>query len=76
MLRAVLDISNKELYGYMSNITGTIRQKELVADLSIMQHSHNKRNRGRQAKTYINQLLQNTGCDYEELSNVMTLKKQ
>lgn len=76
MLRAVLDISNKELYGYMSNITGTIRQKELVADLSIMQHSHNKRNRGRQAKTYINQLLQNTGCNYEELSNVMTLKKQ
>lgn len=60
----------------MSNITGTIRQKELVADLSIMQHSHNKRNRGRQAKTYINQLLQNTGCDYEELSNVMTHKKQ
>ena len=75
-MRAVLDISNKELYGYMSNITGTIRQKELVADLSIVQHSHNKRNRGRQAKTYINQLLQNTGCDYEELSNVMTLKKQ
>ena len=75
-MRAALDISNKELYGYMSNITGTIRQKELVADLSIMQHSHNKRNRGRQAKTYINQLLQNTGCNYEELSNVMTLKKQ
>ena len=75
-MRAALDISNKELYGYMSNITGTIRQKELVADLSIVQHSHNKRNRGRQAKTYINQLLQNTGCDYEELSNVMTLKKQ
>ena len=75
-MRAALDISNKELYGYMSNITCTIRQKELVADLSIMQHSHNKRNRGRQAKTYINQLLQNTGCDYEELSNVMTLKKQ
>lgn len=75
-MRAALDISNKELYGYMSNITGTILQKELVADLSIMQHSHNKRNRGRQAKTYINQLLQNTGCDYEELSNVMTLKKQ
>ena len=75
-MRAALDISNKELYGYMSNITCTIRQKELVADLSIMQHSHNKRNRGRQAKTYINQLLQNTGCDYKELSNVMTLKKQ
>ena len=75
-MRAALDISNKELYGYMSNITCTIRQKELVADISIMQHSHNKRNRGRQAKTYINQLLQNTGCDYEELSNVMTLKKQ
>ena len=75
-MRAALDISNKELYGYMSNITCTIRQKELVADLSIMQHSHNKRNRGRQAKTYINQLLQNTGCDYEELSNVMTLKKK
>ena len=75
-MRAALDISNKELYGYMSNITCTIRQKELVVDLSIMQHSHNKRNRGRQAKTYINQLLQNTGCDYEELSNVMTLKKQ
>ena len=41
MLRAALDISIKELYGYMSNITGTIRQKELVADLSIMQHSYN-----------------------------------
>ena len=41
-----------------------------------MQHSYNKRNRGRQAKTYTNQLLQNTGCDYEELSNIMTHKKQ
>ena len=76
--------TNKELYGNIPKISSSIRQqrmrfaghcwrskKELIADVLLWNPKHGKRSQGRPRKTYIDQLLDDTGCSLEELHNAM-----
>ena len=76
--------TNKELYGNIPKISSSIRQQrmrfaghcwpskeELIADVLLWNPKHGKRSQGRPRKTYIDQLLDDTGCRLEELPNAM-----
>ena len=76
--------TNKELYGNTPKISSTIRQQrmrfaghcwrskeELIAAVLLWNPKHGKRSEGRPRKTYIDQLLDDTGCRLEELPNAM-----
>ena len=76
--------TNKELYGNIPKISSSIRQQrmrfagyclrskeELIADVLLWNPKHGKRSQGRPRKTYIDQLIDDTGCSLEELPNAM-----
>ena len=44
-------------------------KNELASDILLLYPNHGKRSRGRPAKTYVDQLSSDTGCEREELSN-------
>ena len=46
-------------------------KSELVSDLLLWQPVHGQRPRGRPAKTVIDQLSEDTGCNLSELQNAM-----
>ena len=76
--------TNKELYGNIPPISETIQQQrlrfaghcwrskeELAGDVLLWKPSHGKKSAGRPKKTYIDQLMDDTGCRLEELPNAM-----
>ena len=78
-------ITNKELYQDIPEISDTIRRnrlrlsghcwrnkEEVVSDLILWQPSHGRRKRGRPAKTFIDQIMNDTGIsNIDELKNAM-----
>ena len=76
--------TNKELYGNIPKISISIQQQrmrfaghcwrskeELITDVLLWNPKHWKRSQGRPRKTYIDQLLDDTGRRLEELPNAM-----
>ena len=81
-------ISNKYLYLEIPRISASIRKQrlrfaghcwrskaELASDVLLWQPTHSKRPRGRTAKTYIDQLLEDTGCNIDEIPTAMNDRK-
>ena len=81
-------ISNKDLYLEIPRISASIRKQrlrfaghcwrskdELASDVLLWQPTHSKRPRGRPAKTYIDQLLEDTGCNIDEIPTAMNDRK-
>ena len=77
-------ITNEILYNGIPKISATTKEhrmkfaghcwrskNELASDLLLWYPNHRKRSRGRPAKTYIDQISSDTGCEREELSNAM-----
>ena len=77
-------LSNAELYGNIPRVTLTIRQQrlrfaehcwrsknEMSLEVLLWEPSHGKRSRGRPRKTYVDQLIADTACTYEDLANLM-----
>ena len=77
-------LSNAELYGNIPRVTATIRQQrlrfaghcwrsknELSSEVLLWEPSHGKRSRGRPRKTYVDLLIADTACTYEDLANLM-----
>ena len=76
--------NNKEIYGNIPDICTSIRQQrlrfsghcwrsklELASDVIIWQPIHGKRKRGRPRRTYVDQLVDDTLCDVNEIKKVM-----
>ena len=76
--------TNEKLYEKMPRITQSIRQQrmrfvghsfrskeELAGDVLLWQPKHGKQSAGRPKKTYIDQLISDTGCSYQELPAAM-----
>ena len=68
-------MSNKDLYGKILNITDTISEQrllfsghcwrsknEVVSDVLLWLPIHGRRYRGRSAKTFVDQLMEDTSC--------------
>ena len=77
-------LSNAELYGNIPRVTATIRQQRLrfaghcccsknepSSEVLLWEWSHGKHSRGRPRKTYVDQLIANAVCGYEDLVNLM-----
>ena len=77
-------LTNKELYGKTPKVTSSIREqrlrftghcwrstKELICDVPLWLPKHGKRSRGRPAKTFVDQLVDDTECNVDELMNAM-----
>ena len=77
-------LTNKELYGKTPKVTSSIREqrlrftgncwrskKELICDVLLWLPKHGKRSRGRPAKTFVDQLVDDTECNVDELMNAM-----
>ena len=75
-------LSNAELYGNIPRVTATIRQQrlrfaghcwrsknELSSEVLLWEPSHRKCSRGRPKKTYVDQLIADTACTYEDLAD-------
>ena len=82
-------VTNKKLYNDLPKITETIRYRRLKFSGHIWRHdeeiAHNllfwmlttgKNKRGRPQKTYIDQLIEDTGLQMEELKTFETLKEE
>ena len=82
MLRAILNKSwqQHQLYGHLSPITKTIQVRrtrhaghfwrsrdELISDVLLWTPTHGRAKAGRPARTYIQQLCEDTGCCPEDL---------
>ena len=78
-------ITNKELYGKTPRLSKSIQARrmrfaghswrsknEVVSDLLLWQPKHGKNSRGRPARTYIDQLRDDSGCTNEELPAAMS----
>ena len=77
-------LTNKELYGKIPRFSNSIKQQrmrfaghcwrskeELAGDILLWTPMHGRRTRGHPKKTYIDQLMDDTGCLKNELPNVM-----
>ena len=77
-------LTNKKLYGKPPKVTSSIREqrlrftghcwrskKELICDVLLWLPKHGKRSRGRPAKTFVDQLVDDTECNVDELMNAM-----
>ena len=77
-------LTNKELYGKTPKVTSSIREqrlrftghgwrskKELICDVLLWLPKHGKRSNGRPAKTFVDQLVDDTECNVDELMNAM-----
>ena len=76
--------TKQQLYGHLPPITKTIQNRrtrhaghcwrskdELISDLLLWTPSHGRAKAGRQARTYIQQLSEDTGCSPEDLPEAM-----
>ena len=76
--------SKERLYGTFPPISQVIREQrlrfvghcwrskdEIVQSVLLWRPNHGKRNRGRPSKTYIHQLIEDTGMNVEDLPNAM-----
>ena len=89
MLREALNVSwkshltNNELYGHLPQVSSTIRERRLQfsvhcwrsKDEILWEPLHGKRSRGRPAKTFIDQLTEDTGIRKEHISKAMDDRK-
>ena len=77
-------MTNRELYNNIPRITSSIREqrirfaghcwrskKELVSDVLLWTPKHGQRSRGRPAKTFVDQMVEETECEVEEMINFM-----
>ena len=77
-------MTNRELYNNIPRITSSIREQrrrfaghcwrstnELVSDMLLCTPKHGQRSRGRPAKTFVDQMVEDTECEVEELINLM-----
>ena len=87
MLRAILNKSwrqhstRRQLYGHLPPITKTIQVRhaghcwrskdELVSDVLLWTPTYGQAKAGRPARTYIQQLCEDTGCNLEDLPEAM-----
>ena len=87
MLRAILNRylkdhpNNKDIYGNIPEICKLQRLRfsghclisklELASDVIIWQPTHGKRKRGQPRRTYVDQLVDDTLCDVNEIKKVM-----
>ena len=84
MLRAVLNKSWRQLYGHLPPITKTIQVRrtrhaghcwrskdELISDVLLWTPTYGRAKVGRPARTYIQQLCEDTGCNPEDLPEAM-----
>ncbi len=81
MLRAILNKSwrqhptRHQLYGHLPPITKTIQVRrsrdELISDLLLWTPTYGRTKAGRPARTYIQQLCEDTGCCPEDLPRAM-----
>ena len=73
-----------QLYGHLPSITKTIQVRrtrhaghcwrsrdELISDVLLWTPTHGRAKAGRSARTYIQQLCENTGCSPEDLPEAM-----
>ena len=80
---------NKDLYGKIPKITDTIREQrlifsghcwrsknEVVSDVLLWLPIHGRRSRGHPVKTFVDQLMEETSCTYEELPNAMMNREE
>ena len=76
--------TRRQLYGHLPPITKTIQVRrarhaghcwrskdELVSDVLLWTHTYGQAKAGRPARTYIQQLCEDTGCNQEDLPEVM-----
>ena len=74
-----------QLYGHLPPITKTIKVRrtrhaghcwrsrdELISDVLLWTPSYGRAKAGRPARTYIQQLCEDTGCSHEDLPEAMT----
>ena len=77
-----------QLYGHLHPITKTIqvrrtrhaghcwrRRDELISDILLWTRTHGRAKAGRLARTYIQQLCEDTGCSPEDLPEAMNDRK-
>ena len=92
MLRAVLNKSwrqhpkRDQLYGHLLPITKTIQvgrtghcwrsRNELIRDVLLWTPTHGRAKSGRPARTYIQQLCEDTGCCREDLPGAMNDREE
>ena len=48
----------------------------IVSEVLLWLPRHGRRSRGRLAKTFVDQLMEDTSCNYEELSNAMMNREE
>ena len=78
-----------QLYGHLPPITKTIQDRrtrhaghcwrskdELICDVLLWNPTYDQAKAGRPARTYIQQLCEDTGCNPEDLSEAMTNKEK
>ena len=81
MLRAILNKSwrqhpiRHQLYGHLPPITKTIKVRltrdELISDVLLWTPTYGRAKAGRPARTYIQQLCEDTGCSPEDMPEAM-----
>ena len=89
MLRAILNKSWRQLYGHQPPITKTIQVRrtrhaghswrsrdELISDVLLWTPTYGWEKAGRPARTYIQQLCEDTGCSPEDLPETMNYREK
>ena len=90
MLRAAMNVSwreimtNIELYSNIPRITSSIREQIMrfaghcwrSNNELVWTPKHGQRSRGRQAKTLVDQRVEDTECEVEELINLMESRNE
>ena len=84
MLRAALNVhwsqrvTNKKLYNDLPKITETIRYRRLKfsGQFTFLDANKWKNKRGRPQKTYIDQLIEETGLQMKELKTLMANREE
>ena len=82
-------VSNKELYAEVPKATDTVKQKRLklaghcyrhpeeaASNLVLWTPNHGKRGRGRPARTFVQQLRDDTGLKEREMASLMMMRDQ
>ena len=82
MLRAILNKSwqqhptRHQLHGHLPLITKTIQVRRTIRDVLLWIPTHGRAKAGRPARTYIQQLCEDTGCCPEDLPRAMNDREE